>query len=73
MGLQINDPTPSKLESLAITKIVKASFPCWEKSDCHQPITRDGLKEFFGKEISRDLIGRLRARGFIGTGSSLPR
>ena len=29
----------------------------------HQPITRDGLKEIFGKEISRDLIGRLHARG----------
>ena len=54
-------------------KIVKASFSCWEKSDCHQPITRDGLKEIFGKEVSRDLIGRLHARGFIGTGSSLPR
>ncbi len=25
----------------------------------HQPITRDGLKDIFGKEISRDLIGRL--------------
>ena len=24
----------------------------------HQPITRDGLKDIFGKEISRDLIGR---------------
>lgn len=29
----------------------------------HQPITRDGLKDIFGKEISRDLIGRLHARG----------
>jgi len=34
----------------------------------HQPITRDGLKDIFGKEISRDLIGRLHARGLIGTG-----
>ena len=25
----------------------------------HQPITRDGLKDIFGKDISRDLIGRL--------------
>ncbi len=23
----------------------------------HQPISRDGLKEIFGKEVSRDLIG----------------
>ena len=34
----------------------------------HQPITRDGLRDIFGKAISRDLIGRLHARGLIGTG-----
>jgi len=39
----------------------------------HQPITRDGLKEIFGKEISRDLIGRLHACGLIGTGPRSPR
>ena len=39
----------------------------------HQPITRDGLKEIFGREISRDLIGRLHARGLIGTGPRSPR
>ena len=39
----------------------------------HQPIARDGLKEIFGKEISRDLIGRLHARGLIGTGPRSPR
>ena len=39
----------------------------------HQPITRDGLKDIFGKEISRDLIGRLHARGLIGTGPRAPR
>ncbi|MFC3612713.1 SMC-Scp complex subunit ScpB [Lutimaribacter marinistellae] len=39
----------------------------------HQPVTRDGLKEIFGKEISRDLIGRLHARGLIGTGPRAPR
>jgi segregation and condensation protein B len=38
----------------------------------HQPITRDGLKEIFGKEISRDLIGRLHARDLIGTGPRAP-
>ena len=40
---------------------------------CHQPITRDGLKDIFGKEISRDLIGRLHARELIGTGPRSPR
>ena len=39
----------------------------------HQPITRDGLKAIFGREISRDLIGRLHARGLIGTGPRSPR
>ncbi|TQM90328.1 SMC-Scp complex subunit ScpB [Roseinatronobacter monicus] len=39
----------------------------------HQPITRDGLKDIFGKEISRDLIGRLHARELIGTGPRSPR
>lgn len=39
----------------------------------HQPVTRDGLKNIFGREISRDLIGRLHARGLIGTGPRSPR
>ena len=39
----------------------------------HQPITRDGLKDIFGKEISRDLIGRLHGCGLIGTGPRSPR
>ena len=39
----------------------------------HQPITRDGLKDIFGKEISRDLFGRLHAQGLIGTGPRSPR
>jgi len=39
----------------------------------HQPITRDDLKDIFGKEISRDLIGRLQARNLIGTGPRAPR
>lgn len=39
----------------------------------HQPISRDGLKEIFGKEISRDLIGRLAERDLIATGPREPR
>jgi chromosome segregation and condensation protein ScpB len=38
-----------------------------------QPISRDGLKDIFGKEISRDLIGRLAERNLIGTGPRAPR
>src|SRR6056297_1315906 len=39
----------------------------------HQPITRDGLKDIFGKEIGRNLIGRLHSRDLIGTGPRAPR
>lgn len=39
----------------------------------HQPISRDGLKEIFGREISRDLIGRLAERNLIATGPREPR
>ncbi|MDP3197687.1 SMC-Scp complex subunit ScpB [Tabrizicola sp.] len=39
----------------------------------HQPISRDGLKDIFGREISRDLIGRLAERDLIGTGPREPR
>ena len=39
----------------------------------HQPVTRDGLKDIFGREISRDLIGRLNARSLIATGPRSPR
>ena len=39
----------------------------------NQPITRDGLKDVFGKEISRDLIGRLHTQDLIATGPRSPR
>jgi segregation and condensation protein B len=37
-----------------------------------QPITRAELSGFFGKEISRDLIGRLRGAGLIASGPRSP-
>jgi segregation and condensation protein B len=39
----------------------------------HQPIDRAGLAEIFGKEISRDLLTRLRMRELIATGPRSPR
>lgn len=39
----------------------------------HQPVTRDGLGEIFGRDISRDLIGRLHANELIATGPRSPR
>ncbi len=38
----------------------------------NQPITRDGLKDIFVKEISRHLIGRLHAQDLIATGPRTP-
>lgn len=38
----------------------------------HQPLSRDGLKDMFGKEINRDLINRLRYKGLIGNGPKSP-
>ncbi len=37
-----------------------------------QPITRAELSSFFGKEISRDLIGNLRGAGLIASGPRSP-
>lgn len=37
-----------------------------------QPITRGELSSFFGKEISRDLIGNLRSFGLIASGPRAP-
>lgn len=39
----------------------------------HQPLARDGLKDVFGKDISRDLIRRLRMQELIATGPRSPR
>ncbi|PHS19399.1 MAG: chromosome segregation protein ScpB [Blastopirellula sp.] len=39
----------------------------------HQPIDRARLKDIFGKEVSRDLISRLRLRDLITTGPRSPR
>jgi segregation and condensation protein B len=37
-----------------------------------QPITRGELSQFFGKEVSRDLIGNLRGATFIASGPRSP-
>lgn len=39
----------------------------------HQPVTRDGLKDIFGKEIGRARLGRLAELGLIATGPRAPR
>jgi len=38
----------------------------------YQPITRGELGQFFGREISRDLISHLRSLGFIASGPRSP-
>lgn len=37
-----------------------------------QPVTRAELSSFFGKEVSRDLIGTLRSQDFIASGPRSP-
>jgi chromosome segregation and condensation protein ScpB len=37
-----------------------------------QPVTRGELSKIFGREVSRDTIGNLRAAGFIGSGPRSP-
>ena len=39
----------------------------------HQPIDRAGLKDIFGKEVSRDLLARLRYKDLITSGPRSPR
>lgn len=39
----------------------------------HQPIDRAGLADIFGKEISRDLLSRLRYQNLIANGPRAPR
>lgn len=39
----------------------------------HQPIDRAGLKDIFGKDVSRDLLARLRFKDLISSGPRAPR
>ncbi len=39
----------------------------------HQPIDRARLKDIFGKEVSRDLLARLRYKDLIASGPRAPR
>lgn len=39
----------------------------------HQPVTRAALSDIAGREIGRDVIGRLRELGFIASGPRAPR
>ncbi|RIK84098.1 MAG: segregation and condensation protein B [Hyphomicrobiales bacterium] len=38
----------------------------------HQPVTRAGLADIVGREVSRDVIARLRELGFVGSGPRAP-
>ncbi|WP_026221493.1 SMC-Scp complex subunit ScpB [Ancylobacter sp. FA202] len=61
-GLGAMDPKPlSQSEALVLLCI-----------GYFQPITRGELGQFFGKEISRDVIGHLRSLGFIAAGPRSP-
>lgn len=38
----------------------------------HQPVTRAGVTEILGREVSRDVIGALRSKGMISAGPRSP-
>jgi segregation and condensation protein B len=61
-GLGAAEPKPLS-QSEALVLMCVAYF---------QPITRGELGRVFGKEISRDVIGHLRALGFIAAGPRSP-
>ena len=60
-GLGTQTPPLSKSDSLVLMCI-----------GFYQPITRGELGQFFGKEISRDVIGVLRRLGLIAAGPRSP-
>jgi len=60
-GLGTQTPSLSKSDSLVLMCI-----------GFYQPITRGEVGQFFGKEISRDVIGVLRRLGFIAAGPRSP-
>ena len=39
----------------------------------HQPVDRAALADIFGKEVNRELLGRLRYKNLIGNGPKSPR
>ncbi|MGO4339369.1 SMC-Scp complex subunit ScpB [Labrys sp. KB_33_2] len=58
------DPPQSELTSLEATVLLAIGY--------FQPVTRADLGKMLGREISRDLIGALRADGFVGAGPRSP-
>jgi hypothetical protein len=68
-------PDVQKLEKTSIDLLIAdlgAELAVLAAIAYHQPVTRDGLKQIFGREISRELIGRLAARDLIAPGPRAP-
>lgn len=60
--LRSNDLALSEFETAVLVAIA-----------CNQPATRAELNDIFGREISRDVLGRLRDRALIAPGPRSPR
>ncbi len=58
-------------QSLAFTEMEMGGVLC--AIAYHQPIDRAGLADIFGKEVSRDLLARLRYKDLITSGPRSPR
>jgi segregation and condensation protein B len=70
---------PSLADAIHASGAVQSSTPLSKTEELllaaiayRQPITRGGLSEIFGHEISRDIIGALRGKGLIAAGPRSP-
>lgn len=63
-GLTADGPGPKPLSQFESLVLICVAF--------YQPITRAGLGQIFGKEVSRDTIAFLRGLGFVGSGPRSP-
>jgi len=59
------DPAPLAFTEMEMAVLCAVAY--------HQPLTRAGMRDIFGKDVSRDLLARLRAQKLITTGPRSPR
>jgi chromosome segregation and condensation protein ScpB len=63
---------PAYADAIRVASGAEPAAELTQSEACFQPITRAELSSFFGREISRDLIGALRGAGLIASGPRAP-